>query len=407
MNNFQQNVRLWWQPPRRTSDREAERRVTFLELFYDLVYVVVIAEVSHALAGHVDRQGILEFGLLFVLVWVAWINGTFYHELHGNNDIRTRVFTFLQMFTVAMMAVFAHNAFGEGGAGFALSFAAYQLVLTYLWWRTGVYDPLHRPLAQPYVLNYLISTVLFVTSAFVPEAWRTYFWLTSLILSVSGPLITVLFAPSDPEVQAEQERSRAATDSLVERFGLFIIIVLGEVIVAVVRGVAAHHGLDLTIFLTAGLGMLLAVGLWWLYFDFVSQRLPVASNWGVPFWIYLHLFVAMGIVATGAATLNVVEHASEPLGAVVTWLLTGALALAMGTIALLLLLLRLPEAFQPLYRRGALITLLAAAGCAALGFTTLPAIPLLTALVVLLLLPVIYGIHVWITVLGGREFTVD
>jgi len=62
---------------------------------------------------------------LFLLVWLAWINGSLYHDLHGNNDIRNRVFTFLQMFTVAAMAVFAHNAPGEGSAGFALSFAAY------------------------------------------------------------------------------------------------------------------------------------------------------------------------------------------------------------------------------------------------------------------------------------------
>jgi len=56
-----------------------------------------------------------------------------YHELHGNNDIRTRFFTFLQMFIVVAMIVFAHNALEEGSVGFALSYAAFQLVLTYLW----------------------------------------------------------------------------------------------------------------------------------------------------------------------------------------------------------------------------------------------------------------------------------
>ena len=99
--------RRWWRPPRRTRDGEEERRVTYLELFYDLVYVVVIAEIAHALATQVDSRGVLQAAFLFVLVWVAWYNGAMYHDLHGHNDVRTRVFTFGQMFTVAAMAVFA------------------------------------------------------------------------------------------------------------------------------------------------------------------------------------------------------------------------------------------------------------------------------------------------------------
>ncbi len=145
MRSIRQNFRLWWQPPRNVSDRPPHRRVSFLELFYDLVYVVLIAELTHALSEHVDLAGIGNFAFLFVAVWWAWFNGITYHDLHGNDDIRTRVFTFLQMFTVVAMAAFAHNALGDGAVGFALSYAAFQLILTYLWWRTAVHDPNHRP----------------------------------------------------------------------------------------------------------------------------------------------------------------------------------------------------------------------------------------------------------------------
>ena len=102
MQSLRQNIRIWWRPPRNISDRETERSVTFLELFYDLVYVILIAELAHTLSKHVNLGGVLGFAFLFVIVWIAWVNGTMYHELHGNNDIRTRVFTFLQMLTVAM-----------------------------------------------------------------------------------------------------------------------------------------------------------------------------------------------------------------------------------------------------------------------------------------------------------------
>ncbi len=127
--------------PRKAGDRLEHLQVSFLELFYDLVYVVLISQLSHSLAEHISLVGVAGFAFLLVIVWWAWFNGSSYHDLHGSNDLRTRVLTFLQMFTVIAMAVFAHDALGDSSVGFSLSYAAFQLILTYLWWRTGVHDP--------------------------------------------------------------------------------------------------------------------------------------------------------------------------------------------------------------------------------------------------------------------------
>jgi low temperature requirement protein LtrA len=402
VTSITRNFRKWWQPPRRTSDREEERTVTFLELFYDLVYVVVIAELSHGLAGHIGLRGLSEFAMLFMLVWFAWLNGAIYHDLHGNNDIRTRVFTFLQMFTVAAMAVFAHHAFGDGSVGFALSFAAYQLIITYLWWRTGVHDPLHRPLARPFVFTYLLSTMIFLLSALVSPPWRFYLWGMGTLLSVLMPLVSFMRRPSDPEVLAEHERSMRPSPSIVERFGLFTIIVLGEVIVGVVRGVAGHHHLTWAVGATGALGMLLAIGIWWLYFDFVSRHMPF-DGLRSGAWIYLHLFMTLSIVATGAAVLNVVEHVGESMPADVGWLLVGAVAATLICIALLMGTLQLQPRYLPLYRRAAMVTAVSAALSLLAGLLPLEAIPLLTILAVLMLLPVFYGFKVWVVVFGAEE----
>jgi low temperature requirement protein LtrA len=204
------NFRIWWQPPAKISDREEERQVTFLELFYDLVYVILIAELAHTLSEHISLAGAAGFAFMFIIVWLAWLNGTMYHDLHGNNDVRTRVFTFLQMFTVAAMAVFAHSALGEGSVGFALSFAAYQLILTYLWWRTGVHDPDHRPLSQPYSITFLISTLLFIASVFVPVPWRFYMWGAALLLSLLIPLYSFVQGRNNPQIQALRRLSDLA-----------------------------------------------------------------------------------------------------------------------------------------------------------------------------------------------------
>ena len=407
MSAIRQNFRKWWQPPRSAQDREKERSVTFLELFYDLVYVVIIAELAHALAEHLTWQGVGEFAFLFIIVWWAWLNGTTYHDIHGNNDIRTRVFTFLQMFTVAAMAVFAHNAMGEGSVGFALSYAGFQLILTYLWWRTGVHDPNHRPLAQPYTIVFLITTFLFVVSIFVPAPWRFYMWGFAVLLSLLLPLYMFSVGKNDPVAQAEIDRIVEVSPSLVERFGLLTIIVLGEVVVGTIRGVSEHHHFTLEIGVTAVLGMSIAIGLWWIYFDFVSHRIPRAVPAIVTRWMYLHLFLTMGIAATGTAVFNVVEHAGEPLASNVQWLLVSAIALALICTALLMQSIHVHEDQYQLYRRGGIVTLVMSVLILLLGIPTIPTIPFLLILIIFMLVPVFYGIKVWIQVFNAEEIPID
>lgn len=405
MTSLIRNRRLWWQPPRRLQDREAERQVTFLELFYDLVYVVLIAELAHALSGHIDLAGLAGYAFLFVVVWWAWLNGTLYHDLHGNNDIRTRVFTFLQMLTVASMAVFAHNALGEGSVGFALSYAAFQLILTYVWWRTGVHDPDHRPLSQPYALTFLVTTLLFVVSVFVPASWRFYLWGLALLLSLLLPVVTLNLGRRNPQVRAQIDMSTDVSPSAVERFGLFTIIVLGEVVVAVVRGVAGHHHLSWLVGVTAALGMVIAIGLWWVYFDSVSHHRPRPDRLTMSGWMYLHLPMTMGIAAVGAAVVNVVEQAGEPLPAEVRWLLVGAIAVVLVSIALLARTIQASEEVQAVNRSGGRALYVSSVVILLLGLSNLSTVPLLLLLVLLMLAPVFYGFKTWLQLQGAEANT--
>lgn len=147
-----QTFRRRRQKPKNILDLEDERSVTFLELFYDLAYVAIVAQVGHGLVDDLSRVSLTKFVLLFAMMFWAWLNGTLYHELHGNNDIRSRIFTFAQMIFLVGMGVFAHAAFDGMYQRFAGSYALFLTVIGYLWWRTGVYDPLHKPLSQPYVM---------------------------------------------------------------------------------------------------------------------------------------------------------------------------------------------------------------------------------------------------------------
>lgn len=400
------HFRIWWQLPKKISEREDERRVTFLELFYDLIYVVLIAELAHSLSQNINLTGIGAFTFIFLIVLVAWTNGTMYHELHGNNDIRTRIFTFLQMGTVASMAVFAHSVLGEGFTGFAFSFAAYQLILTFLWWRTGMHDEDHRPLSNPYSLTFLISTGIFCGSAFVPEQWRLYMWGLALFISLLIPVAIIGAGKNNPRVQEQLDMASDVKPSAVERFGLLTIIVLGEVLAGVVRGIAGLDHLTWLVGGTAVLSMLIAIGMWWIYFDFISQRMPKPGRATVYGWMYLHMPMTIGIVATGAAVLNVVEHSGEPLGQEVRWLLVGSVGATLVCIALLMRVIQMPAKFMKLYRRGGIMTLIFGLIIPLLGLTCLDSIPLLAIIIALLLTPVIYSVIVWIKIFGGEEIPI-
>ncbi len=400
MKTAKQSVRLWWQKPRRFGDHEEDRRVTFLELFYDLVYVVVIAELAHALAAHVGLAGLGEFAFLFTLIWWAWINGTLYHDYHGNNDIRTRVFTFGQMFCVAGMAVFAHGALGSGATGFAICYGSFLLILTVLWWRSGVHDPNHQPLSKPYSLLFLLASLAFFGSVFVPEPWRYILWGATNLPTMLMPFYLTRIRRKAGDAEAITNTH----SSVIERFGLFTIIVLGEVIVGVVQGVAGHHHLTWTVGSTAGLGMLVAVGLWWLYFDSISHRRPKPSLGVETTWMYLHLPVTIGIAATGAAVLNVIETSGQILDPHVRWLLVGSVTLVLLSLTMLMGTVRIDNRFGAVLLMVRRVTAVSAVLVVILGISNLPIIPLLTTIVALLLAPIFYAIRLWIrTVSKERE----
>jgi low temperature requirement protein LtrA len=383
--------RRLWRPPARFEDRPSDRRVTFLELFFDLVFVVVISQLAHHLAEHPTWPGVGWFLFLFYAVWSSWINGTLYHDLHGTNDVSVRVFTFLQMLAVAVMAVFVGDVPGDGAAGFALGYAANTLVLVVLWFRTGLHDPHHRAASVPYSSAYLVSALLFAVSAAVDEPVRYWMWAAALAIEVLG-MIVAFHVWTPPESQAG-DAVIATTPSLIERLGLFVIIVLGEVIVGAVNGMADLDPITADGIVIGLLGVLVAIGLWWIYFDLVSHHPPVSNR--TQLWLYLHLPLVVAMAAGGAGVLNTVEHATEALPGSVRWLLVGSLAVAVVVIAVLIRTLEVRSVMPALYRSAAVALVASAALIVSVGFTNWGSKGTLGAMVILLGVPIATGMVVW------------
>jgi low temperature requirement protein LtrA len=366
--------------------------VTFLELFFDLVFVVLVSQLAQHLAADPTWAGVGWFAFLFYAVWTSWINGTFYYDLHGTNDISVRVFTFAQMLTVAVMAVFAGDVPGHGAAGFAIAYGLNSLLLAIIWFRTGLHDPSHRSASNPYSAAYLLGGALFISSAAVGEPAAYLMWGVALLVESLGYVYsTNRWQP--PETQ-QGEATISATPSLIERMGLFVIIVLGEVIVDAIDGMADINPLEVDGVIIGLLGVLVAIGLWWIYFDLVSHNAPVSRL--TQTWLYLHFPLLIAVAAGGAGVLNTVEHVAEPVPESVRWLLVGSLALAVVSVVALTLTLEMRAKHPEVYRMSGWTMLASAALMLAVGTTDWGAKGTLEALVVLLLAPVIVGTVVWL-----------
>jgi low temperature requirement protein LtrA len=165
------------------------------------------------------------------------------------------------------------------------------------------------------------------------------------------------------------------------------------VIVGAVRGMAEVRSSGTGAVLVGILGVLVAIGLWWLYFDLASHEAPIARY--TQAWLYLHLPLVMAIAAGGAGVLNTVEHAAEALPDAVRWLLVGALAAALCSVVLITLVLEIRRRSPQLYRTVDLVMLISAVLVIGVGLTGWGAKASLLAMVVLLLIPVGMGMWVW------------
>ena len=322
--------RWFWRPPRAHGEVIADRQVSVLELFYDLVYVAVIGQAAHHLAEHVTVRGVAEFAVVFALIWIAWINGSLYLELHGREDGRTRSIVFLQMGILVLLAVFTADAADTSGRGFAVVYAIYQVLQTWLWysvWRQDRRDDSeYQALAGRYVVGMGVSAAVIGASAFLSATPRLLVWAG---LGVAWIVGIVLAARS-----SRVGLGLTPTDSLVERFGLFTIIVLGEVVLGVVAGLSAAER-DAKTIITGLLALWLGFGFWWIYFDLVGRRLPRADGGALSNWVMSHLPITGAITAAGAGMVSLIGHAHDartPAGT--SWLLAGAVAT--GLLALVL-----------------------------------------------------------------------
>src|SRR5437868_2833587 len=216
----------WLVPPRlRTADdRDSERHASWLELFFDLVFVVAITELSRLLVLDHSALGFLRFAALFVPVYVAWQGYMAYATRFDTDDLAFRLTYFAAMLAIAAMAVLiADVARGVHTAAFAVAYVVLRSLMLALYARAWRAVPEARPLVRFYGLGYSVGVGIWLASLAVTTPYRYWFWGAAQVLELSLPPLSTRL----------HRRIPTSATHLPERWALFTLIVLGESVAAV------------------------------------------------------------------------------------------------------------------------------------------------------------------------------
>ncbi|MEM0981699.1 MAG: low temperature requirement protein A [Cyanobacteria bacterium P01_H01_bin.58] len=281
------------------------RHAIWLELFFDLVFVLAISQLAHLLHSELSWTGIAEFAALFVPVWWLWIDFSYYADQFDVDRGPYRLVMLGVMFGVVVLSLTIHDALHGGSVNFAAAYAALRLVIILLYVQAWRFVPQSRELTKRYTLSFTIAFCLWLLSIATPEPIRYGLWAIALLIEISNGPITYLTIRNVPIQESHMD----------ERFGLLVIIVPGEAIIAVANGVAETDWQWDNV-LTGAAGFLTAIGLWWMSFERADES---TINWALRsgrfalfrayIYGYSHLLAFIGIVATGVGVQSAIEVA--------------------------------------------------------------------------------------------------
>jgi low temperature requirement protein LtrA len=298
-------------------DTAAEQRATTLELFYDLVFVFAITQVSHLLLAHLTWAGAGQSALVLLVVWWSWNYTTWVTNELDPASIVVRLLLIGLMLASLLMAIAIPRAFDGEALLFAASYVAIQVgrhaFLTFVAADRGTIE---RRRAGGILAWFVAAGVLWIAGALADGPARTALWVAALAVDYAAPLVT-FWLPGRPRLGPEAWE--VGTEHFAERFQLFVIIALGESIV--ITG-ATTAGFELTTarVVAFALAFLVTAALWWLYFNLVAtiaeRRLALAENRTVvarDAYTYLHVLIVAGILLTAVGDEIVIAHPTTKL----------------------------------------------------------------------------------------------
>ena len=367
-------------PPGLRSDEG--RGASWLELFFDLAFVLVVAELAGVLAKDLSWQGGLTFAGLFTVTWWSWASSTLYANRFDTDDLVYRLFKLGGMLAVIGMAASAAEATSKYAVHFAAGYVVLRMLLFAQYARAHRALPEARPVVRRYMIGAAAGALLWAASMLVPPPARYALWTVGVLVDLVVPFAAT-FAPGAVPLHLEH---------LPERLALFLILVLGESVAAVAHGVH-DEAWGTEAILVGVVAFVLAAGLWWICLDLAgtaAKKLLLehggAGRVATDIWFYGHLPLALGLAAIGVGIEQVIlETAKADTTGQTRTLLGGGVALVLVTVS------ATNSAMSRGGSGGWWWPTLAAAVAAADALLDLPALLVVGALAVLITIVVVTG----------------
>ena len=302
---------------------EQNQRVTTLELFFDLVFVFAIAQVTDLLSHDPTWTGLLRGLLVLCALWWAWAGYAWLTNRLDPEEGGIRIAMFSGMAAMLVVSVAAPEAFGPDAFVFGIAYFVVRALLLVLLTLAARGDrSLFRSVLRTVPAG-IIGPGMLVAASFLDGATQLVLWVAALLIDYLGVLVGDIGA------------WRISPEHLVDRHRLVVIIALGESIFAIGLG-AEGRAIDLSVILTIVLGVTVAATLWWSYFDWVTlvAQAKLAESAGASraalardAFSYLHLPMVAGIVLFAFALKSTLENVDDPLAAIPALALCGGIAL--------------------------------------------------------------------------------
>ncbi len=301
--------------------REGER-VTPLELFFDLVFVLAITQCTALMSHDQTWSGIAQGLLILGVLWWAWVGYAWLTSVIDPEAGAVRLVIFAAMAAMLIVSLCVQEAFGNLALTFALAIGVYRAAHIVLFWIAGADDQDLRRSVVGLAVSTAIAVGILVLASLFDGLAQGALWALAIFFDMAGPYFF------------GSEGWKLVPGHFAERHGLILIIALGESIVAI--GVGASGALDLGIGTAAVLGMFLAAALWWMYFDVVAlvsaRRLGEAeagreqNELARDSYSYIHLLLVAGVVLMAFGLKVTIGHTGEHLHDVAAFALLGGVA---------------------------------------------------------------------------------
>ena len=310
---------------------EEERKTSYLELFFDLVFVFAFTQVTALILEDTSAQGFLRSALVLAMVWWAWSAYAWMTNAIDIENVVTRLIMFAAMAAGFFMALAVPDAFQDEAAWFAVAYFVVRVLNSALYaWGARADRGLLLAVARlaPW---FVVAALVALIGGFADPDYRAWIWLASLVIDVVGTLTVA------------RAQWRVSPTHFAERFALIVIIALGESIVAIGIGTSGLER-DATYALSVIVAFVGVAALWWAYFDFAAvaaerslrraspaARGPLARD----VFTYLHYPVVLGIIFYAVAAKKTLEHPVEPLSDAGRWALGLGVAIFLCSFALM------------------------------------------------------------------------